>query len=150
MKPVRLLLAVAVGLAVSTAVVASPAAAADCDILFGKCWTLYHSDGDVVGAHADGYTTTQCDGLGRVCVFGTLEDTKSDGKSACLEFFATYSDGGTRREYDRVGGYGNSKSLGSAGYYSFASNVSTIKAREGITNSSGTCVYASGYKSLAF
>ncbi|KRV49006.1 hypothetical protein AQ490_22075 [Wenjunlia vitaminophila] len=102
---------------------AAPATATTASAQSG--WTARGYSSDVAGAHASGKVYTRNDG--RVQLTGTLKDTRTDGKVAILQISARYADGGKRYEFDVTG---SSKALGSAGGYSFARSVRSIRVQE--------------------
>ncbi|MEU2664022.1 hypothetical protein ACLQ22_11460 [Micromonospora sp. DT178] len=110
-------------------------------------WSLYHTNGDVAGAHAAGSVGVED---GRVILRGTLEDTAADGYSACLqtEAYYSYSSNPGRTEIDYMSkGSGKSAPIG-AGHYSFAINVTKIRAREGLGKNGSCFAWATGWTTI--
>ena len=135
MRSIRKLITVCLAVLAAVAVGATPAHAA-------TNWTTYMTDGDVVGVHAAGTLEYHSDG--RLYMYGTIKDTKSDGYGACLHITAIYADGGVRKEARcNAVGYGESISVGPApgGYFSFASNVRELIAEEGLRLKDGTIAW---------
>jgi hypothetical protein len=104
-------------------------------------WTIYHSAGDMPGAHASG--TLDYNVNGNVYVTGTLTDTTADGSSACFQLKAYFSFSQTVGQWEsrRVGGKGNKVTFGII----IDGSATDIRVREGLTNYEGGCVYADGW-----
>lgn len=131
--------ATTVCLALTPASSAATTSSARTDVVAQAGWTTYHTRGDVAGAHASGSAYTYGN-RNRVAVTGTLKDTRTDGKLAILQLWATYADGGHRYERDITG---SSKRLGQDGGYTFASSVRKIELQEcvGHKTASGRLVF---------
>ncbi|GAA1377949.1 hypothetical protein ACFPK5_39030 [Streptomyces beijiangensis] len=102
-------------------------------------WDATHTPADISGAYAYGAECWDGTNGHRIYAKAHLEDSASDGLSACLQIHADYSDGGTRDNWLYIGGKGNLTFQ----LYSYASNVRTIWVREGV-GSGGVCTRMAG------
>lgn len=136
MRSIRKLITVFTGVVVAIVVGAAPAHAA-------TSWTIYGTSGDVVGAHAEGTLEFHSDG--RLYVYGTLEDTRSDGFGACLQLVAYYTGSDTPRQDILCNTYGHGTAVyigpGPGHYRSYAGNVRHVLGREGLRLPEGTIAW---------